>query len=105
MRSYYVVIFRSRLKPGHEDEYMPLAKRMAELVKTIPGYVRHRSYESADGERVTISEFKTEEALKKWHTHPEHIEARRLGRGKFYSEYSVEVAKVERNYSSIIQAA
>ena len=37
-------IFRSRLNPGGEAEYGPMAKQMRELVRTIPGYVSHKGW-------------------------------------------------------------
>src|SRR5690606_1178765 len=52
-----VTVFRSRLKPEGRDEYMALAPRMAELARTMPGYLSHKSFVADDGERVTIVEF------------------------------------------------
>jgi heme-degrading monooxygenase HmoA len=67
-----VTIFRSRLNPGAEEEYAPMAKRMSELARTIPGYLSHKGFAAEDGERVTIVEFETEQALDEWRHHPEH---------------------------------
>ena len=36
-----VTIFRSRLNPGMQDEYGPMAKHMSDLVRTIPGSCLH----------------------------------------------------------------
>lgn len=89
-----VTIFRSRLAPGVKDEYVALAGRMAELARTIPGYISHKGFWAEDGERVTIVEFEHEEGQRAWRNHPEHIEAQKLGRLKYYEMYDIKVAKV-----------
>jgi heme-degrading monooxygenase HmoA len=55
-----------------------MAKRMSELARTIPGYFSHKGFAAEDGERVTIVEFETEEALE-WSHHSEHAQAKRMG--------------------------
>ena len=52
-----VTVFRSRLRPGLQDEYVALVDRMQEIARTIPGYISHKGFWSDDGERVTIVEF------------------------------------------------
>ncbi len=91
-----VTIFRSRLRPGVDDEYGPMAERMDELAAAMPGYVSHKAFTAEDGERVTIVEFESEEAMRAWRLHPEHREAQRRGRDRFYSEYRIQVCPVAR---------
>jgi heme-degrading monooxygenase HmoA len=74
-----VTIFRSRLNPGAEEEYGPMAKHMSELARAIPGYLSHKGFAAEDGERVTIVEFESEEALQEWRHRPEHAKAKRRG--------------------------
>lgn len=94
-----VTIFRSRLNPGVADEYGPMARHMSELARTIPGYVAHKGFVAEDGERVTIVEFETEEALHEWGRHPEHLKAKRRGVESFFSGYSVQICNVIRSRS------
>jgi len=94
-----VTVFRSRLKPGATAEYTPLAMRMSELARGMPGYISHKVFTAEDGERVTIVEFETEEADRAWATHPEHMAAQRMGRGDFYETYSLQVCEVTRQSS------
>jgi heme-degrading monooxygenase HmoA len=91
-----IVIFRNRLKPEALDEYTAWATRMSELAQAMPGYVSHKGFTAADGERVTIVEFATDEAMRAWATHPEHVEAKKKGRAGFYAEYSLQVCDVRR---------
>jgi heme-degrading monooxygenase HmoA len=91
-----VTVFRSRLNPDAADEYGPMARRMGELARTIPGYVSHKGFVAEDGERVTIVEFETEEALKEWGRDPEHGQAKRRGIESFFSEYKFQICSVIR---------
>ncbi|MDA8109509.1 MAG: antibiotic biosynthesis monooxygenase [Betaproteobacteria bacterium] len=91
-----VTVFRSRLKPDAQQEYMQWAGRMAELARKMPGYVSHKGFVAEDGERVTIVEFESEEAQRAWRLHAEHAEAQKKGRKDFYQEYRVQVCEVKR---------
>jgi len=91
-----IAVFRSRLKPGVRDEYAAAVDRMNELARTMPGYISHKTFHAEDGERCTIVEFEREEGLRTWRTHPEHIVAQKLGRQKYYTEYSVQVCSLDR---------
>ncbi|HEY9785178.1 MAG TPA: antibiotic biosynthesis monooxygenase [Candidatus Obscuribacterales bacterium] len=86
-----LVIFRSRLREGVENEYGPVAKRMSELVSGMPGFISFKTFAAPDGERVSIMEFETEEAVEAWRKHSEHLVAQQRGRQEFYSEYQVQV--------------
>jgi heme-degrading monooxygenase HmoA len=91
-----VTVFRSRLRPGLREEYVALVARMAEIARTIPGYVSHKGFFADDGERVTIVEFEHEEGMRAWRTHPEHIAAQRAGRDTYYEEYSLQICELQR---------
>jgi heme-degrading monooxygenase HmoA len=92
-----VTVFRSRLVPGMQDEYGSMAKRMSDLARTIPGYISHKGFVAEDGERVTIVEFETEEALHEWRRHPEHAKAKRRGIDSFFSDYKFQICSVIRD--------
>lgn len=92
-----VTVFRSRLNAESQDAYQRSAARMSELAKGMPGYVSHKGFTAADGERVTIVEFESEESLRAWAMHPEHVEAKKMGRQAFFSEYRVQVCSVMRD--------
>lgn len=91
-----VTVFRTRMNPGVQDEYGPMAKRMSELARTIPGYISHKGFVADDGERVTIVEFETEEALHRWRIDPEHAKAKRRGVEAFFSEFKFQICSVVR---------
>ncbi len=71
-----------------------MAKEMSELARRIPGYVSHKGFVADDGERVTIVEFESEEALHEWKVHPRHLEAKKLGFTKFFSDFKYQICHV-----------
>jgi len=91
-----VTVFRSRLNPGVLEEYGPMARQMSELAQGIAGYVSHKGFVAEDGERVTIVEFESEEALRAWQVDRAHGKAKRRGIESFFSEYSFQICNVIR---------
>jgi heme-degrading monooxygenase HmoA len=89
-----VGVFRNRLVPGVQDEYGPMARQTSELVRSIPGYISHKLFVAEDGERATIVEFESEEAVHEWKVHPGHLEAKKLGFTKFFSAFKYQICNV-----------
>jgi len=94
-----VTVFRSRLMPDVREDYVAMADRMDQLAATMPGYILHKGFFADDGERVTIVEFESEEAMRGWRMHPEHREAQRKARETYYADYSVQICQVIRQTS------
>ena len=94
-----LTVFRSRLRPGVQSQYAEVAAEMAALAETMPGFRGRRAYFSEDGEKLTLVEFEDEESQGNWAKNSEHHAAQRLGRERFYSEYSVQVCNVVRESS------
>lgn len=93
-----VTVFRSRLCPGVQEEYGPLAERLAGLVRAVPGYLGHNGFTADDGERVTIVEFADEDGLRAWSAQPEHVAAKRRAWAGLFSAYRVQVCRVLRDH-------
>jgi heme-degrading monooxygenase HmoA len=91
-----VTVFRSRMRPGVREEYVALVEKIAAIARTIPGYISHKGFFADDGERVTIVEFEHEEGMRAWRTNPEHVAAQKLARTKYYTEYNVQICRLER---------
>lgn len=94
-----IVVFRSRLREPLDPRYPALAERMQTLAEAMPGFRSFRSFSAADGERLSLIEFESEENLAAWREHPEHREAQRLGREVFYAEYHLQVLSPLRERS------
>ncbi len=91
-----IVVFRSRLRSGISEEFGELASSMSKLAATMPGFIAHDSYASKDGQRMSIVRFESAETCEAWRDHPEHVEAQRLGRDRYYAEYSIYVTECVR---------
>ena len=97
-----VVIFRSRRREEHEDAYAELRPHIFELAEKMPGFVDAKTFTAEDGEHVTIVRFDTAAQERAWRDHPEHREAQKLGRERFYSSYDIAVCSLveERSFTS-----
>ncbi|MDT0596117.1 antibiotic biosynthesis monooxygenase family protein [Glaciecola petra] len=94
----YVVIFKATAKQQNQL-YLDTVEKMRSLA--------FKKYNCVDF--VALTEGKQEIALSYWHKQEdivawrndaEHLLAQQHGKTKWYSEYSVEVAKIERQYSN-----
>ena len=90
---HYIIVFKSRLKPGVEAEYGVRGEAIYNLATGMPGLISANDYTAENGERVSIIEFDTLEHLIAWRDHPEHLKAQQEGRDKFYASYSISIAK------------
>ncbi len=86
-----VVVFRSRLREDAGEDYPRIAERMERLVSAMPGFISFKTFTAADGERLALGEFESEEAVAAWREHPEHREAQRRGRADFYERFRLQI--------------
>ena len=94
-----IVVFRARLRPDADlPELGRIGERMAELAKGTLGLISHKDYTAEDGENVTVVEFASEPDLLAWRQHPEHVLAQQRARRDFFSDYRIQVCRVERSY-------
>jgi heme-degrading monooxygenase HmoA len=100
---YYAVIFTSlRAKDSTtaagDDGYAAVAQRMVELASQQPGFLGVESARGEDGLGITVSYWSSEEAIRAWREHAEHLIAQASGRSHWYARYELRVARVERAY-------
>jgi heme-degrading monooxygenase HmoA len=96
---YYAVIFGSRRSAQDDAGYAATAARMVELAARQPGYLGMLSARNNEGVGITVSYWASEADIQRWRQHAEHQIARETGRQRWYSEYSLQVARVERAYA------
>jgi heme-degrading monooxygenase HmoA len=94
---YYAVIFTARRAEG-DHGYGETADRMEALARTMPGYLGFESARNEDGFGIAISYWESEDAIANWKQNAEHLEAQSTGRAKWYEDYKLCIAKVERAY-------
>ena len=95
---YWAVVFTS-LRSGPDDGYAGMAAAMAELAALQPGFLGVESARGEDGLGLTVSYWASEEAIQAWKRVADHLVAQRLGRERWYDDYAVRVARVERAYT------
>ena len=91
-----ITIFRNRLRPEATEAYAELIPKIAELAKQQPGFLSMKTFTAADGERVTIAEFESDESIVAWRENAEHKIAQGRGRTEFYTEYTTQTCEVIR---------
>lgn len=95
----YAVIFTARRDAQPDDGYGAMADRMADLAAAQPGYLGMESARGPDGLGITVSYWESEDAIRAWRQHAEHTIARETGRERWYTDYVLRVARVERAYA------
>lgn len=92
---YYAVIFAS-VKGEDLSGYSELSERMKRLASEQEGFLGIDSARAEIG--ITVSYWKDMESINKWKVNIEHLKAKKLGREKWYSHYTLRIAKVEIVY-------
>ena len=95
---YYAVIFTSQRTAG-DHGYAAMAERMAEMARARPGCLGVESARDNDGFGITVSYWTDEASILAWKADARHLVAQRLGQDRWYSHYSLRIARIERHYS------
>ena len=93
---YYAVIFTSK-RTETDNNYLEMATKMIELAQLQEGFLGVESARSEIG--ITVSYWKSLEAIKNWKQNMNHLEAQKLGVANWYEKYTVRIALVEKEYS------
>jgi heme-degrading monooxygenase HmoA len=94
---YYIVSFSSIRTEG-DLGYGVMADRMEELALAQDGCLGVESARGADGFGITNSFWRDEESIHAWKNVVAHLAAQKLGRERWYEQYQVRIARVERAY-------
>ncbi len=92
---YYAVIFTS-LQSADTQGYSQMADKMLKLAAQQDGFLGVESAREELG--ITVSYWSNLASIKRWKSDAEHLKAQKLGHEKWYSEFSVRIAKVEHEY-------
>ncbi len=94
---YFAVIFSSR-HSATTDGYGQMAERMSILAAEQPGYLGAESARGQNGFGITVSYWDSVEAITHWKANAEHVAAQELGISRWYENYEIRIARVERAY-------
>jgi heme-degrading monooxygenase HmoA len=92
----YVVIFRANVR-SLDAEYLETARRMRDIAISQFGCIEFHSVTEGRDE-VSLSYWPDEASIRAWKAHPEHVLAQQAGRERWYESYSVQVARIGREY-------
>lgn len=93
---YYAVIFTSILS-DNDSGYAQMAEQMELLVQNQNGFLGVEFARDKIG--ITISYWSSLEAIRNWKNNQKHQIAQKNGKEIWYKNYTVRIAKVEREYS------
>ena len=94
-----IVLIRTQLRADADRAaYDALDEKMFALVQTMPGFLGAHGYGSAETGAISVIRFASQDALRAWRDHPDHVVAQQRGKADFYASYTIEVCDVVRAY-------
>src|SRR5260370_20199464 len=94
-------MFGFRLRAdADQDAFQRVAFRMYEVVSETPefGFIAMQTYAAPDGEQIIVGRFESEEGLRAWGKHPEHLAVQQRARDEFFESYWGGVLNIEYEY-------
>jgi heme-degrading monooxygenase HmoA len=96
---YYAAIFSSVRNEGDDAGHNAMGERMAMLAMEQPGFLGFEfGAETPERFMLFVSYWREAEDIVRWKKVSEHLEAQRLGKSRWYGDYRIRIAKVERDY-------
>ncbi|MEB6481413.1 antibiotic biosynthesis monooxygenase family protein [Acinetobacter vivianii] len=94
----YIVIFKATIK-ALDTTYSEMAQMLRNKALSQFNCAKFEAC-SENGFEIALSYWHSLEDIQRWQQDAEHQVAQRLGKQKWYQDFSVEICKVERAYSS-----
>lgn len=94
---YYTVVFTS-IRTDVEEGYTEMNDSLWEDAQKLEGFIGAESLRNEEGFGVTVLYFTDMETIIEWSKYQKHLRAKELGKEKWYSDYKVRIARVEREY-------
>ncbi|WAU73048.1 antibiotic biosynthesis monooxygenase family protein [Acinetobacter sp. TR11] len=94
----YIVIFKATIKQL-DATYSEMAQKLRNKALSQFNCVKFEAC-SENGFEIALSYWNSLEDIKQWQRDAEHLVAQRLGKEKWYQDFSVEICTVERAYSN-----
>jgi len=96
------VIFEVEFRPGAADEYFALAAELRAELEGSDGFLGVERFASLtqEGRYLSVSLWRDEAAVRRWHEHAGHRAAQARGKAALFSRYRIRVAEVLREHGS-----
>ncbi|MCZ0988232.1 antibiotic biosynthesis monooxygenase family protein [Streptomyces diastatochromogenes] len=95
---YYAVVFTSTRTDLDPDGYTGTAGHLSDLVRHIPGFLGEDFAHTPGGLAISVAYFRDLAGIEEWRRHPEHLDAKRRGRERWYERYVIHIARVEHSH-------
>ncbi|MDQ7863807.1 antibiotic biosynthesis monooxygenase [Peribacillus frigoritolerans] len=99
-RPITLAFFTSQRSDKDAASYNSTAEFMDELAAQQDGYLGVESVRDQNGLGITVSYWKSLDAIKLWKANAAHKKAQEKGMKDWYSSYTTRICKVERDYTS-----
>ena len=96
---YFAVLFSSRRTDADADGYARMADALDTLAASQEGFLGIESVRGADGFGITVSYWRDEASIAAWKRVAAHAAAQRAGHERWYEDFHVRIARVERAYT------
>ena len=96
---YWAVLFTSQRTAEDPEGYGRMAAALEQLAPEQPGFLGLESARDASGLGITLAYWESEEAIAAWKRVAAHRQAQRLGHERWYEDFVLRVARVERAYT------
>jgi heme-degrading monooxygenase HmoA len=96
-----VVVFEVVPKAGKAPDYFGLAADLRSELEKIDGFISVERFESltTKGKFLSLSTWRDEDAIRRWHAHAGHQMAQEAGKTRIFADYRIRVAQVLRDYT------
>jgi heme-degrading monooxygenase HmoA len=94
----YAVIFKSIKVMPLSDDYTEMKVHLMDLAKQQPGFIGKETFTAPDGRSLSISYWRSLDAIERWKHNSEHMIAKSK-RDSFYKTYKIEVCKLLSSYA------
>lgn len=96
---YWAVLFSSQRTANDPEGYGRMAEALERIAPAQPGFLGLESTRDAQGFGITLAYWESEEAIVAWKRVAAHQQAQRLGHERWYEDFFLRIARVERAYT------
>ena len=99
-----IVVFEFNVNKGREKDYFIEVEKLQTEIQNAEGFIGVDRFESNNtkGYYVSVSSWKDEQSVNKWHKNSKHAIAQNLGKKEIFKSFRIRVAKVFRDYNDKI---
>ena len=96
-----IVVFEFNVNKGREKDYFLEVEKLQTEIQNAEGFIGVDRFESNNtkGYYVSVSSWKDEQSVNKWHKNSKHAIAQNLGKKEIFKSFRIRVAKFFRDYS------